>query len=550
MNDYTRRDFIQTISRATGGAAALALARSAQHASSAELHAATEPTPAHRGRPITFNLCVHPVEFMEDRNLGKLLVDSGIEKVWLAGWFYGQWSYDKGKLLEARRMAEAAGLKTALVNVPLGHPGNSLGEVEKLVPLTIPDHWRYRLNVDGQEVRHCGCLNDASWQDNLTSLREAHRMGFREVFMDDDLRLSVGPGVIGGCFCPECIGRFKAQTGVSDAEMDEVRRQVRGRIRGEALMRWLEFHGRRLTAFINDCNVIAPDLSVGVMVMYMGCEQAGIELEHLRDRLFRVGEGHFDDGSFGKVTGKLTELASAMFHMNYADPRLAYSESTAFPPTALSAENLGRKVAVPLMAGVQNVMFMSGIRLFPKSYWPVLSAHIRRARDLVRQLPDERPTGVLKLWFGPGARSVAGSWPMIDCLGLGMPVEVVPQVTPSGVYLVQAEDVPFLPLNLLADPKGTVVTAAVPRPVGAKCAWIDVGRDWPGRWRAKQALMARMGDAPYISGTTPIAVQWFRRSKKLLVWNVNETGQNLEVVYCQRAQQMRLGSGEVSLIPL
>jgi len=524
--------------------------KSVSRALAAQPNSATVPTANRVRPPISFNICVHPVEFMEDRNLGKMLVDNGIEKVWLAGWFYGQWSYDRANLVEARSMAQAAGLKTALVNVPLGHPGNSLGEVEKLVPLTIPNHWRYRLNVDGQEVRHCGCLNDASWKDNLASLREAHEMGFREVFMDDDLRLSVGPGVIGGCFCPDCLTRYKAITRATDAEIVEIRRQVKGRIRGEALMRWLKFHGDRLTAFLNECNAIAPDLSVGIMVMYMGWEQAGIQLDALRHRLFRVGEGHFDDNSFGSVHGKLTEVASAMFHMCYADPRLVYSESTAFPPTGLSAENVGRKIAVALMAGVPNVMFMSGIRMFPKAYWPTLKQHIQRARDVWARLPAERPTGLVRLWFGPGARSIAPGWPLVDCLGLGIPVEAVNDVTAPGVYLVQAEDVPFLPEKVTGDDRTTIVTNSVRKPVNAKCRWLDAGKDWPDRWRLKQEILASAGNAPHVAGTTPVVARWFRKSASLLLWNVNNAEQTVDVVGNGRSQRVKLPPGQVSLVAM
>jgi hypothetical protein len=548
MNTTTRRDFVKTLSAAASGLAAWPLARSASPLLGAEERTATTPTADGPRPPLTFNQCCHPVEFMENRDLGRMLVDNGIEKVWLAGWFYGQWSYDKDKLLEARSFAEKAGLKTALVNVPIGHPGNSLGEVEKLVPLTIPPHWRYRLNVDGKEVRHCGCLNDASWNDNLASLREVHQMGFREVFMDDDLRLSVGPGVIGGCFCPDCITRFKAATCSSDADVDEIRRQVRTRVRGDLLVRWLKFHGGRLTAFVNACNAIAPDLAVGIMVMFMGHEQAGIELEALGNRLFRVGEGQFDDRSFGSLAGKMTSFSSSMFHMGYANPRLAYSESTAFPPTGLSAENLGRKIAVPLMAGVPNVMFMSGIRMYPRAYWPTLKRHIASARQIAARLPAERPTGVLKQWFGPGVRSVAGGWPLVECLALGLPVTAVRNVTPGGAYLIQAEDIPFLPEAVLSDADTTIVTTGTARPAEARCRWIDAGRDSSSRWEARDAILHDQKDAPHVTGTVPVAVRWYRGAGTLLLWNVNETEQTFNLVFGGRSKGVKVGPGDLSLV--
>ncbi len=545
MNQHTRRSFLKGVSGLVVGASGTAWLKG--EAALAADAAATSPSVGSCRPRMAFSVCVHPVEFMENPDLGKLLVSSGIEKVWLAGYFYGQWCYDKDKTLKAKAMADASGLKTAMVNVPFGHPGNSLGEVEKLVPLTIPSHWHYRINVDGQEVRHCGCLSDAMWRDNLDALREAHRMGFREVFMDDDMRLSLGPGVIGGCFCRECVDRYRRQTGASGAGIEEIRRQVRGRIPGPELMRWLKHHGGRLTTFLNECNGIAPDLSVGIMVMYMGCEQAGIELEHLRRRLFRVGEGMFDDRSFGSVGGKLTSLASAMFHMNYADPRLAYSETTAFPPTGLSAENLGRKMAVPLMAGVGNVAIMSGIRLFPKDYWSTLSRHIRRIGQVSAGVSAEKPAGVLKLWFGPGLRSVAAGWPMIECLGMGLPTEVVTQIAPSGIYAVQSDDVPFLPEAVKADPTALIISH-VPKPASVRCEWINAGTSWPSRWQAKKEIAGRLKDAPFVVGDVPVAVRWYPRAGRLLVWNVNETNQQFVIRGRGRDETAKLSAGEVAML--
>ena len=206
MNKWTRRRFLHTGSVAACGAAA-------SRAIGAKANGPKVTHTSPRQRPLSFNQCLHPSQFITDPDLADFLLDQGIEKVWLAGYFYGHWCYDKDKIVKAKQIAEAAGLRAEMIFVPLGHPGNSLGEVESLVPLTIPKHWRYRLNVDGKEVRHCGCLNDASWKGNVEALRQARQMGFKEVFMDDDLRLSVGPGVIGGCFCPGCNDRFRKETG-------------------------------------------------------------------------------------------------------------------------------------------------------------------------------------------------------------------------------------------------------------------------------------------------------------------------------------------------
>ena len=51
-------------------------------------------------------------------------------------------------------------------------------------------------------------------------------------------------------------------------------------------------------------------MNIGIMVMYLGSEKAGIRLENYRQVPFRVGELMFDDKSFGKVKGKTGSLTA------------------------------------------------------------------------------------------------------------------------------------------------------------------------------------------------------------------------------------------------
>ena len=56
-------------------------------------------------------------------------------------------------LTRAREALRQAGLETRIVNVPLGHPGDSLGARDGDFPLTPPTHWRLGSNREGKPLR-------------------------------------------------------------------------------------------------------------------------------------------------------------------------------------------------------------------------------------------------------------------------------------------------------------------------------------------------------------------------------------------------------------
>ena len=93
-----------------------------------------------RGR--AFHLSVSPDSLEADPGLLDLAHGAGISQIWLSGFLYGYWYYSIDTILRWARAAEAKGMQAHVINVPLGHPGDSLGAKSGAIPLTPPTHWR------------------------------------------------------------------------------------------------------------------------------------------------------------------------------------------------------------------------------------------------------------------------------------------------------------------------------------------------------------------------------------------------------------------------
>ncbi|MCZ7634880.1 MAG: twin-arginine translocation signal domain-containing protein [Verrucomicrobia bacterium] len=82
---------------------------------------------ADRGQVRAYHLCLTPAVVEQDLELLRMIRDAGVSAVWLAGFFYGHQPFPPEQLRRARQRLHEAGLEAHLVNVPLGHPGDSLG---------------------------------------------------------------------------------------------------------------------------------------------------------------------------------------------------------------------------------------------------------------------------------------------------------------------------------------------------------------------------------------------------------------------------------------
>ena len=346
-----------------------------------------------------YHLSISPDALQADPGLLEVVERAGVTDVWLTALLYGHWYYPLEKLRLWRQRIEKQGIAAHLINVPLGHPGDSLGSMSGNVPLTPPRHWKLGVRPDGKTYAGTS-LHRPATEENCEAMRQIQAAGVKWVFLDDDFRLAQGPGVIGGCFCPEHKQEFLRRTGYAETEWRDLSESVARRQLTPVLRAWVEFIRDQLTACFRAQQKAVPGVQLGNMIMYLGAEKAGLRLADYRDVPFRVGEGMFDDGSFVPVKGKTNELFSSLFHRRFCRPELAYSETTAYPANRLSAKNMAAKLAVSTISDVRNTMYMSGLTAFPRDHWHTLGSAMQRHARLHCRIAGHVARGPLKHFWG------------------------------------------------------------------------------------------------------------------------------------------------------
>lgn len=517
-NDYSRREWLQRMA-AAGWLTPLwaAAARSSRSVRS-------------------YHVCLSPPVVESDSELLEIVRRAGVEAVWLAGYFYGHQPYAEDLLRRARDRVERSGMQAHLITVPLGHPGDSLGAQDDGFPLTPPAHWKTGLRPDGKVFAGTS-LHPPATDENVRALRHLRGFGFRRCFVDDDFRLARGPGEIGGCFCEPHRRRFLQAGGYAPGRWGELRDDVQARRLTPLLRAWLEMTGEELTAcFRAQRRAFRGDL--GIMVMYLGAEKAGIRLADYRRVPFRVGELMFDDGSFGTVKGKTDELFSVLFHRRFAAPERAYSETTAYPANRLSAANLAAKLVISTLADVRQTMFMSGLTPFPRQHWEVLGPAMRQQTALHDLVAGHRPRGPFKHWWGEAERCVGPDQPFSLWLALGIPFEVVEAPASEGWTFVSDTDARSAAAGARAL-RGRLVcrASAAVRPPAAEA----VDESLPGLFAFKNRIRGQLQGVPHVLEDAPAVCAWYPTARRVLVWNLSDEARELTVVQGSRRQALQLG---------
>ncbi|MCL4179906.1 MAG: hypothetical protein KJ072_19440, partial [Verrucomicrobia bacterium] len=334
---------------------------------------------------------------------------------------------------------------------------------------------------------------------------------------------------------------FLQAGGYDPGRWDELLDAVQTRSRTPLLRAWLDFTCDELSAsFQAQARAFRGDL--GIMVMYLGAEKAGLRLRDYRSALFRVGELMFDDRSFGTPKGKTNELFSALFHRRFAAPQRCYSETTAFPADRLSAANRAAKLVVSTLADVRHTMFMSGLTPFPREHWDVLAPAMRRQADLHEQLAGHRPRGPFKHFWGDAERQVGEDRPFSLWLALGVPFEVVERPSTEGWTFLSDFD---------ARDEAT-------RSRRGKSRWVC--RPWtasstaspsPGTetvpetladlFAFKRRIRDQLGEVPYVAEDEPAVCAWYPSARKIVVWNLVEETRTLTLVQGTRRSTARVG---------
>lgn len=506
--------------------------------------AAGLPTARARGasRPVrSYHVCLSPAVIEREEGLLDAVREAGVGTVWLADFFYGHRPFPVDQIRRARARVEAAGLEAQLINVPLGHPGDSLEAKDGTFPLTPPAHWRLARRPDGRQ--HAGTsLHEPATAENAAALREQRRMGFRTCFVDDDFRLARGPGEIGGCFCDEHRERFLKRGGWPAGRWDELLDDVRSRRLTGRLRDWLEFQGDELTGSFR-AQQRAFGRELGIMVMYLGAEKAGIRLADYRRVPFRVGELMFDDRSFGSPKGKTDELFSTLFHRRFAAPERAYSETTAFPADRLSGRNLAAKLVVSTLADVRHTMFMSGLTPFAREHWGVLGPAMREQARIHAAVAGHRPRGPFRHFWGEAERSVGDDRPFSLWLALGIPFEVSDRAAADGWTFLSDHDAAALAGAAASGgsagtrPERWVcrATAAV-RPRSAEA----VEETSAALFAFKRRVLPQLGTVPHVLEEAPAVCAWYPTAGRVLVWNLGEDARTLNLRHGARTSEVRL----------
>lgn len=308
----------------------------------------------------------------------------------MCGFFYGHWPYALDRMASAKKKAEAAGLRIHLINIPLGHPGDSLGSTQGSVPLTPPKHWKMGTKADGNQ--HSGTsLHPPATAENVKAIETMLALGRADLFLDDDFRLAVSPGMVGGCYCDEHKAAFCKVSGFTDQQWTALKSDALARHLTPDLKTYINFSCDELTASFRAQQTAHKTGRMGNMIMFMGSEKAGIRLTDYKDALFRVGESHFDDNSFGSLKGKCDELFSVLFHRRFTTSELAFSETTAYPHDQLSSKNLAAKLSISTISDTRNSMFMSGLTPFPAQHWSVLKPSMKKNAEIHARIAGHIP---------------------------------------------------------------------------------------------------------------------------------------------------------------
>ena len=473
-----------------------------------------------------YHVCLSRRVCEENPELLEVVRDAGVTDIWQAAFFYGHWYDTVEGLRKGRVQVESLGLRWHVINVPLGHPGDSLGDSTGQTPLTPPGHWRMAERFDG--AMHSGTsLHPPGTEENVAAVREIAVLNPDILFLDDDFRLAVSPGMIGGCFCDYHRNRFLQATGFAESAWEELRADAKARRLSRVLRAWVEFTCDELTGCFRAQQAAAPDVRLGNMIMYLGAEKAGIRLADYRDAPFRVGELMFNDASFNRLKGKTDELFSVLFHRRYARPESAWSETTAFPADQLSGRNLAAKLATSTIADVRHTMFMSGMTPFPIEHWATLGPAMAKHAKVHEKLAGHVPRGPFKHYWGEAQRYVGDDQPYSLFLASGMPFETVDALPDDGWTFLSEFDARALEEKAFKAGRGGLVTrhalASVPE------ATRVVEEALPALFAFKRQVVEAGYKGPWVEDDKPVVCAWYPTAGAVLLWNLSEARESFRV---------------------
>lgn len=487
---------------------------------------------------MTYNLSISEDALENDPFLLSAIGDAGITDVWITGFLYGNNHYSFERISKHKKLIESAGMRCHVINIPLGHPGDALGSMYGDIPLTPPAHWKMAIGHDGCPY-YGTSLHAPAIAENARYLRDLSALGIDKVFLDDDFRLAKSPGIIGGCFCDEHRKSFCDLYGYGNQDWNHLLEAINARKLTPILQSWIDYICDELTNSFHTLQR-AASAELGIMVMYLGAEKAGVRLSDYKNVPFRVGEGMFDDASFSQVKGKTNELFSSLFHRRFTSSRLAYSETTAFPANSLSAQNMASKLAIPLLSDVWNVMYMSGLSAFPREYWDLLGPAMQKIDKIHSQIAGKKKCGPFKHYWGMHSRCIGDDDPYSLFLALGVPFEVTEELKEDGWTFLSDADADALHYNgsnIVARKRFARNISAVPENLDALFAF-------------KHQVKMEFRHVPFVEEDMPVVCAYYPEINAALLWNLSAKKANMDLCFEDKHKRLTLDALDICLQPL
>jgi hypothetical protein len=472
----------------------------------------------------TFSLCTNTTILNSHPEFADLIAKSGVTAVWMPVFLNGYRPYPIGDILNWKAKIEKLGIAVHSLTVPFGHPNNSLGgDTSFDVP---PQHWPRSVDVDGKKYSGTS-VHHVVTEENSKVIQTASQSGFKKLFLDDDFRLARSPGTIGGCFCDWHKLDFTRKYGHNEQDWMQLKQDIKNRELSSVLRNWIEYNCDQLSGSFRGQRAAAPEVTLGIMVMYLGAEKAGIRLNDYKGSLFRVGEGMFEDKSFSPVKGKTDELFSALFHRRFVAPEMAFSETTAYPADKLSAKNMAAKLHISTIADIRNTMMMSGLEPFPFAHWETLAPAMKKAAEMHQKIAGQKLKGPLKHFWGESSRMVGNDKPFSLFLASGIPFEVTDKPASDGWTFLSDFDSEEVESGKMKSTGTTFIHGSNPEKKFSGVRFV--AENLQEIFAFKHEIIPQLKEVPYVEEDKPVVCTWYPESRTVLLWNLSENKESFTV---------------------
>ncbi len=472
-----------------------------------------------------FHISLQAEAWLKNPELIKIMKNAGITDIWMESYLQGKWFHTPRELRQSAEYLISKGFNPHVLTVPLGHPGNAIDPSDESWAKK-KQTWKNACDFDGKLYSGTS-IHTPVLEDNIKANKLFANEGFDILFLDDDFRLAKYPGKIGGCFCDECKNDFLNKYNYSSIEWEILIEAVKNREASKILRSWIDYICTKVYDMFSSLKKATPQMEIGIMVMYLGAEKAGIALDKYNNVPFRVGELMFNNKSFGKIKSKTDELFSSLFHRRFVEPELAYSETTTYPEDALSAKNMAAKLAISLLSDVRNTMFMSGINAFPINYWKTLAPAMKKNANIHKEIAGHKPNGPFKHFWGWDSRIVGMDKPFSLFLASGIPFEVIDKVSSDGWIFLSNEDAKSVVEGRISAKNKNLV---VRNKTEATCdVFIRMVENLEDIFIFKKRIIPTLKNIPYVEEEVPVIFAWYPTAGKALLWNVNEQKQNYNI---------------------